>query len=274
LCSKSSKPVNMKVLVTIALVIASASASPLDDLKWDNPDTGIFRGHDAKSGQFPFQVRLYIFKNNGGTYLCGGTLISNSWVLTAAHCFGNVTTINVGLGSILKSKPEIQFNVSHTNVITHPNFRLDSCINDIALIRIPRVNYIDSKIQRVQLPTMQASHKSYTGNSAYAVGWGDTLNNTNPEPEKLQYTELKVISFKDCRRSWPNITPSQICVSTLYSSTCCGDSGGPLIDKDSKVLIGVTSFGHASGLDKGIPAVFTRVTSFLMWINSHINITL
>ncbi|KAH8365929.1 hypothetical protein KR093_007402 [Drosophila rubida] len=273
----------MKVLLIIALVVASASAFFLDELKgwkYDNPDTAITRGHDAESGQFPYQVgiSLQLGKKFG---FCGGSLISNTWVLTAAHCIlgldalSRAHTVTVYLGSIWRSQPHVQYTVGRQDMIIHEHFSKTPLSNDIALIRIPYVEY-STYIQPVKLPKMQPSFESYTAHQSVATGWGDTLNPFNPNPEILQYAQLKVISLTDCQRSWgTTLTSAHICVSTFEGSSICrNDAGGPLIDLHSSVQIGVASFESSLGCDKGVPAVFTRVTSFLNWIKHYTDIAM
>ncbi|XP_060651598.1 serine protease 1-like [Drosophila nasuta] len=262
----------MKVLVIFALAFAFVSASILNYEQAsvrDSPDVGITRGHDASPGQFPYQVGL-LLQNYTGNYTykweCGGSLINNTWVLTAAHCTYWAEKVTVKLGSILNSYPLIQHTVTKKNIFYHENFSNKTLVNDISLIRIPRVKF-NKFIEAVKLPELKTHADTYTGHDSIASGWGITLNASNMYPDVLQYTHFMILSMNICTASWGNeITKSNLCVSTkLGNSICNGDSGGPLVDSRSRVLIGVSSFVN-KGCQTGYPAVFIRVTSYLGWI--------
>ncbi|KAH8408537.1 hypothetical protein KR215_007129 [Drosophila sulfurigaster] len=255
----------MRVLVIFALAFAFVSASILNY----EQDVGITRGHDASPGQFPYQVGL-ILQNYTANYTymwaCGGSLISDTWVLTAAHCTYWAEKVTVGLGSILNSYPLIHHTVTKKNIVYHENFSNKTLFNDISLIRIPRVQF-NKFIQAVKLPKLKPHPDTYTGHDSIATGWGLTMNASNNYTDVLQYTQFMIMSVKNCSASWHSHIPkSNLCVSTkLGNSICYGDSGGPLVDSHSRVQIGVSSYVN-KGCQTGYPAVFIRVTSYLGWI--------
>ncbi|KAH8301910.1 hypothetical protein KR044_000503, partial [Drosophila immigrans] len=272
-CSKSQEPLNMKVLAIFALLLAYASASALHDLfrlTQDNPNTRITRGHNASPGQFPYQVGL-LLKVGQNVFGCGGSLIGHNWILTAAHCTHEYVEKRSIFSIIHRGIFMVKYIVGKNDIITHERFDSSTLRNDIALIRIPHRDY-SKDIQAVKLPKVQPRYETYAGQESIATGWGATSDTTNTPPDILQYTALMIMRNNDCAASWREVSPSNICASTTYhASTCRGDSGGPLVELHTRVLIGVTSYGHKK-CEIGTPAVFTRVTSFLGWIKHHTGI--
>ncbi|XP_017018366.1 serine protease 1-like [Drosophila kikkawai] len=261
---------NMKVLIVFALALAYASGSALRAAS--SPDGRITHGEDARTDQFPYQVGLSL-KIGSSSAWCGGSLIGNEWVLTAAHCTDGVDSVEVYLGSTVRSSPKVKHHVSRDDIIIHADWNSRTLRNDISLIRIPRVEY-SSAIDRVELPKHESHYSSYDGDEVIASGWGRTSDAASAVAAHLQYAHMKVISNSECKRTYlTTIRDSNICVSTPAGvSTCNGDSGGPLVLASSKVQVGLTSFGSAAGCEKEYPAVFTRVTSYLDWIKEHTGI--
>lgn len=156
------------------------------------------------------------------------------------------------------------------DIITHENFSSTNLSNDIALIKLPSAVTFNQYIQSVALPARSNQYQTFVGNTVVASGWGKTSDNANGITNTLQYADLVVLDQSTCSRSYivGLVKASNICVGTKTGkSTCNGDSGGPLVLESNHVQVGLTSYGSASGCEKGAPAVFTRVTSYLDWIN-------
>ncbi|EDW94705.1 serine protease 1 [Drosophila yakuba] len=260
----------MKVLIVFALALAYASGSALRSL--DGPGGRITNGENARTDQFPYQVGLSL-KIGSSSAWCGGSLIGNEWVLTAAHCTDGVDSVEVYLGSTVRSSPKVKHHVTKSDIIIHADWNSRTLRNDISLIRIPHVDY-SSAIHNVELPKHESHYASYDGDEVIASGWGRTSDSTSAVAAHLQYAHMKVISNSECKRTYySTIRDTNICVSTPAAvSTCNGDSGGPLVLASDKVQVGLTSFGSAAGCEKEYPAVFTRVTSYLDWIKEHTGI--
>ena len=265
----------MKVLIVFALALATASAFDLRSAEIQQrnvvvpvlePEGRITNGQQAAVGQFPYQVGLSLTISALSSSWCGGSVISNNFVMTAAHCVDGVSKATIYYGATVRTSPEKTLSVDKAAFIIHEGWNSKTLKNDIALIRTSAITYT-TKIQAVKLPAIASSYSTYAGDEVIASGWGRTSDSSGVS-STLNYAVMEVITNSKCSNTYGStITSSNLCVSTPGGvSTCQGDSGGPLVLKSTKVQVGVVSFGAAAGCAKGYPAAFTRVTSFLPWI--------
>lgn len=240
------------------------------------PDNRIINGIPAKRGQFPWQVAIISDDN----YFCGGSLISDTWVLTAAHCTDNRTSFVVYLGTVhLIDRDSGSVTQVTSKSIVHSEYNNTSFSNDIALIQLPEPVDFSLYISPVRLPSRSQLTTDFVGQTVRISGWGRVSDLSTNLPDTLQYADMSVISNLQCLDTFASyITGTKICVSTADKrSPCKGDSGGPLViqeDDGRYTEIGIVSFGHASGCQMGFPVVFTRVTSFLDWIEKNTGIVI
>ncbi|EDV51079.1 serine protease 1 [Drosophila erecta] len=266
----------MKVFVVFVLAIAAVSAEvlpkdtpehPRDSPAISSLDGRITNGKKAAANQFPYQVGLS-FKSSAGSWWCGGSIIANKWVLTAAHCTKGASSVTIYYGSTVRTSAKLKKKVSSSKFVQHASYNEASLRNDISLIKTPSVTFTAS-INKIALPAIASSYSTYAGQTAVASGWGSTSDSTIAAVTNLQYAELQVITNAVCQQTFGSsvVTSGVICVaSSNKKSTCQGDSGGPLALNNR--LIGVTSFVSSKGCEKNAPAGFTRVTSYLDWIKS------
>ncbi|KAM7356938.1 brachyurin-like isoform 2-T2 [Cochliomyia hominivorax] len=242
---------------------------PLEEL-----EGRITNGELAKPGQFPYQVGLSLVFGNSGAW-CGGTLISNRWILTAAHCTDGADGVTVYFGATdIKNdheKGQQRIYTSNANIVVHADWNPNTMANDISLIKLPVVIEFNDLIQPATLPKkVDGKYSTYEGDMVWASGWGRDSDNATSVSQFLRYIEVPVMKNSACK-TWflGSVTDKMICIKTVgKKSTCNGDSGGPLVYKEDGInyVIGATSFGIALGCEKGWPGVFTRVTSYLDWI--------
>ena len=169
---------------------------------------------------------------------CGGTLISSTHVLTAAHCTEDqgvviaASSIRVLLGE--HNVADKEFNrVDVADIINHPDYKRDPRFidNDYAILRLANPVTFTSKVSPACLPADLSS--TYTDVLATVTGWG-TLRSKGPSPNVLQEADVTVMSNAKCNRAYRGIISSNmVCAADSGKDSCQGDSGGPLISPEN-----------------------------------------
>ncbi|KAE8578188.1 hypothetical protein XENTR_v10023384, partial [Xenopus tropicalis] len=236
-------------------------------------------GQNSTPGKWPWQVSI---RDAKGTHFCGGTLIDNKTVISAAHCFSNtndLSSIVVFLGSYMLSEPNQQeIRVAVMRIIVHPRYDKYSSINDISLLELENEVVLTDAIIPVCLPTAAVTFP--TGLKCWATGWGAILPGADPpSPRVLREVEVKMMSNDRCNtlfnipdaygRTTANLTDTMLCAGYAKGGrdSCNGDVGGPLVcPKDGRwYLAGVVSGGDGCGKPNR-PGIYTRVSSYIKWI--------
>lgn len=263
----------LKVLLFL-LFVSSAR------LELDLKDHKIVGGEVAEPQQFPHQVALIVKPTLSHPTLCGGSLINDRTILTAAHCLHDAreTLAVIGAHDIAETseKGVIRQLVNRTTFKVHPQFNFFQANLDIALIFLQTPVIFSHSIQPVKLPSKFLLDECFAGEIGTVSGFGQFCDSCGSS-SLLRFTKNRIMSNQDCSKSFgfSNIPSDfQICTSTSEAKAgiCRGDSGGPLTIKrnESVVQIGLSSFGYRK-CEEGQPTVFTRLTRELVtWINEEV----
>ncbi|XP_040587877.1 coagulation factor XI isoform X1 [Mesocricetus auratus] len=228
-------------------------------------------GTASVHGEWPWQVSLHITSPTQG-HLCGGSIIGNQWILTAAHCFSGVEmSKNLRVYGDIVNQSEINEDTAFFRVqeiIIHDQYKTAESGYDIALLKLETtMNYTDSQ-RPICLPSKGDRNVLYT--ECWVTGWGYA----GPRGEiqsTLQKAKIPLVSNKECQTGYRNhkITNRMICAGYKEGGkdACKGDSGGPLSCKHNGVwyLVGITSWGEGCG-QKERPGVYTNVAKYVDWI--------
>ncbi|XP_034624756.1 serine protease 27-like [Trachemys scripta elegans] len=245
---------HLRDYVTDLVVLASRHVWPSPSTTRESPcslfeaevSSRIIGGQDAQEGRWPWTVSVQV----NSRHVCGGSLVSTQWVVSAAHCFDlsvpySQYRLVLGAHQLLNPSPN-QVLAEVQNIIPHPSYNSKSSVADIALVRLKEPVATTKFIRPISLPG--ASRQFPVENTCWVTGWGDVGANST--------------YWKTQRGSWE-----------------ADDSGNPLACQQggtwylagvlSSFLSGITS--DIICLEASYPAVFTRATAYDSWIQGHVN---
>ncbi|XP_039629523.1 trypsin-like [Polypterus senegalus] len=225
-------------------------------------DDKIIGGRECRRNSQPWQASL-----NYGYHYCGGSLINDQWVVSAAHCWYNPYSMQVILGDHDLRVFEWTEQLMKTDtIIWHPYYDYQTLDHDIMLIKLFHPVQVNEFVRPVSLPTGCPT----AGMSCVVSGWGNTLTDGVNMPDRLQCLDLPILSDVECNNAYPGmITSTMVCAGYLEGGkdSCNGDSGGPLVCNGE--LQGIVSWGYGCA-ERYYPGVYTKVCVLMSWIQSTI----
>uniref|UniRef100_A0A8C9R548 Zgc:100868 n=1 Tax=Scleropages formosus TaxID=113540 RepID=A0A8C9R548_SCLFO len=238
-------------------------------------NTKIVGGQNAAPGSWPWQVSM----RYQGSHVCGGSLINNQWILSAAHCFALISadpsgwTMVLGLQTQQGTNPN-SVSVSVSSITVNPNYNGNTNDNDLALVQLSSTVSFSDYIQPICLAASGSTF--YNGTETWVTGWGNIQSGVSlPSPGTLQEVQVPVVGNGKCNCLYGpgSITDNMLCAGLLAGGkdSCQGDSGGPLVVKQGSVWVqaGIVSFGNGCA-EPNYPGVYTRVSQYQSWISSVI----
>ncbi|XP_026722801.1 acrosin-like isoform X1 [Athene cunicularia] len=233
-------------------------------------------GTDAQAGAWPWIVSIQDPWRPGTGHICGGSLISPQWVLTAAHCFIRARHVNmwrvvIGATHLTQLGPETQVR-NIKRLVVHEDYSSVWERNDIALLELDQPVQCGYHVQLACVPDASLRVSQLT--NCYVSGWGSTMARAGGPTDVLQEAKVPLINVHVCNSSrWyaGAVHPHNLCAGYPWGGidTCQGDSGGPLVCQDNNAeyfwLVGVTSWGKGCTRAKR-PGVYTSTQHFYDWI--------
>ncbi|KAB5571247.1 hypothetical protein PHYPO_G00222830 [Pangasianodon hypophthalmus] len=247
---------------------------------WVNNRTRIIGGQSASPGDIPWQVALVIHSTQ--QVFCGGSILSERWVITAAHCIEESKQrpffIRVGEHNVNKKEGTEQ-DLEVEKAIMHPSYDPSTSLynHDIALVRLRSSILFTDHVRSICLgPSSFSETLLQSGTLATISGWGRLLFHGRAA-ETLQIAEVPYVDRSDCKESSSErITHYMFCAGYQDASkdACHGDSGGPHANQyqGTWFLTGIVSWGEECA-KKGKYGVYTRVGNYYKWIQYVMGIT-
>ncbi|XP_045348614.1 putative serine protease 42 isoform X1 [Leopardus geoffroyi] len=237
----------------------------------------ILGGQEAEDGKWPWQVSVRI----RGKHVCGGSLITQQWVLTAGHCILSRFHYNVKMGDRSVYKEITSVVVPVRDIIVHPQLSVVGTIQkDLALLQLLYPVNFTMTIQPICIP--QKTFRVEAGTTCWVTGWGrkeeysgDLITSVLHEVDQdiIHHEKCNEMIQKAMKTTRNVVLEGMLCgYKGAGKDSCQGDSGGPLVCKfkDTWVQVGLVSWGLGCGRGN-VPGVYTDIAAYSKWIVEVIN---
>ena len=230
------------------------------------------------SSILPYQVSLQAWDGSSFGHFCGGSIIAEEWVITAAHCckasmVKRPISIKVVAGGVnLREYEGVEQQRFGRMVIPHEGYGEHSKEqNDICMLKVRRPFALNNHISKVMLPSKWEYVPA--GKLLTVSGWGKLNTDDAYLPDMLQKVSVPVISDAECGQEYRHVATierSMLCAGYHQGGrdSCEGDSGGPLVDERTSKLIGIVSFGLGCARPL-YPGIYTQVSYYIDWITRN-----
>ncbi|XP_057568043.1 kallikrein-7-like isoform X2 [Hippopotamus amphibius kiboko] len=239
----------------LILLLSAALGCAAQEDQVNKREKRIINGFPCPRGSRPWQVALL----KGNQLRCGGVLVTEQWVLTAAHC--RLSAYNVHMGSEQLGRGQ---KIRATKSFRHPGYSKQTHVDDLMLVKLNSRARLSPSVRKVNLP----SGCEPPGTECTVSGWGTTSSPLVTFPKQLMCTNVTLISSEDCREVYGDaLGNSMLCAGNhdSRSSACSGDAGGPLTCRGT--LQGLVSWGSVPCGETDHPGVYTQVCKYINWIN-------
>ncbi|XP_031515080.1 kallikrein-14 isoform X1 [Papio anubis] len=232
----------------------------LDMTRSQEDENKIIGGYTCTRSSQPWQAAL--LAGPGRRFLCGGALLSDQWVITAAHCGRPILQVALGKHNLRRWEATQQV-LRVVRQVTHPNYNSRTHENDLMLLRLQQ----PARIGRAVRPTEVAQACASPGTSCRVSGWGTISSPIARYPASLQCVNINISPDEVCQKAYSKaITPGMVCAGVPQGGkdSCQGDSGGPLVCRGQ--LQGLVSWGMERCALPGYPGVYTNLCKYRSWI--------
>ncbi|XP_049815406.1 trypsin alpha-3-like [Schistocerca nitens] len=244
-------------LVLALCLLAPSFAAPRGRQLWSRGEGRVIGGSNADISNYPWQLAFLY----SGSQICGASIISGNWALTAAHCVDgkSVSLMSVRGGSTYKNSGGTVLNVASGYM--HKQYNSATVDYDIAVLQVSG-SLSGSNMRAVGLPN--DNYDPPGGLAVTATGWGQT-STSGGAPNNLLKVDMSIIDRATCQNIFANVntvTARMVCAGQAGKSVCMGDSGGPLVSGSTQV--GIVSWTGSSCEATG--AAYANVGNLRSWI--------